>query len=473
MSSKKCEPPPLDSLATTEKATFLRLGHKNHSQWTALGSASFILISGGMSLAWGSGFAVHSAHRDQLLRTVHMQIAWYATAVLGALFGAFYTHRLPQQPIYILASVLVIASGTLFLAWPECPGAIIAARYLDGLANGLAFVPALSTVGEISVNEIRGLLASTVEQLSFNTGILMQLIYTAVWQVDWNVVIVADQVHGVLSIVYGAIALALALTLCVESPVHLLMRSSEQRALVALRHLQRPYMVTSEMLLRLDEHKQYVAGNREMCLGASLQKGYPSVLKLLALRLLGVLCLNSIICSALYETGNQLVSCLYAWPFVVFGLLRWCGCFLAVLLMDTTGRKKPTLFGIFSTGAFAIAYANLFGRTPHMITALVMLFSLQFLARLGQCASAAYLTEGFPLRIKPHMVAAVYIIEQAVLLLLCSFLPSIAGITAYFHFLGALSMVLFLLGIFCLPETRLVTLAEAQVKFSKWFNKDF
>ncbi|KMY98817.1 uncharacterized protein LOC27208797 [Drosophila simulans] len=473
MSPKKCEPPPEDSLATTEKATFLRLGHKNHSQWTALGSASFILISGGMSLAWGAGFAVHSAHRDQLLQTVHMQVAWYATAVLGALFEAFYTHRLPQQPIYIFSSILVIASGILFLAWPECPGAIIAARYLDGLANGLVFVPALSTVGEISVNEIRGLLASTVEQLSFNTGILMQLIYTAVWQVDWNVAIVADQVHGVLSIVYGVIALALALTLCVESPVHLLMRSSEQRALVALRHLQRPYMVTSEMLLRLDEHKQYVATNREMCLGASLQKGYPSVLKLLALRLLGVLSLNSIVCSALYETGNQLVSCLYAWPFVVFGLLRWGGCFFAVLLMDTTGRKKPTLFGIFSTGAFAIAYANLFGRTPHMITALVMLFSLQFFAGLGQCASAAYLTEGFPLRIKPHMVAVVYITEQAARLLLCSFLPSIAEITAYFHSLGGLSMVCFLLGIFCLPETRLVTLAEAQLKFSKWFNKDF
>ncbi|XP_039487818.1 uncharacterized protein LOC120450067 isoform X2 [Drosophila santomea] len=301
----------------------------------------------------------------------------------------------------------------------------------------------------------------------------MQLIYTAVWQVDWNVAIVADQVHGVLSITYGVIALALALTLCVESPVHLLMRSSEQRALVALRHLQRPYMVTSEMLLRLDEHKLYVAANREMCLGTSLQKGYPSVLKLLALRLLGVLCLNSIICCALYETGNQLVSSLYAWPFVVFGLLRWCGCFFAVLLMDTTGRKKPTLFGIFSTGAFAIAYANLFGRTPHMITALVMLFSLQFFAGLGQCASAAYLTEGFPLRLKPHMVAVVYVVEQVARLLLCSFVLSIAGITAYFHCLGALSMVLFLLGIFCLPETRLVPLAEAQLKFSKWFNKDF
>lgn len=95
--------PPQDSLASPSPpvVTFLRLAQKNHSQWNALGSASFVLVSGGMSLAWGAGFALHSAHRDQLLLTVHMQAAWYATATLGAIFGAFYTHRLPQQPIYV------------------------------------------------------------------------------------------------------------------------------------------------------------------------------------------------------------------------------------------------------------------------------------------------------------------------------------------------------------------------------------
>lgn len=237
----------------------------------------------------------------------------------------------------------MIVSGILFLAWPESPGAVIAARYLDGLANGLVFVPALSTVGEIAVSGIRGLLASTVEQLGTNTGILMQLLYTAVWQVEWNVAIAADQVHGSLSIIYGLIALALALTLCVESPVHLLMRSNEQQAVVSLRHLQRPYMVTSETLLRLDEHKLYVAASRELCWWQSLQKGLPPLLKILAYRLLGSLCMNLVIWSALFETASQLVSSFQAWPYVVFGVLRWCGCFCVVLLMDTTGRKKPTL----------------------------------------------------------------------------------------------------------------------------------
>ncbi|KAH8305271.1 hypothetical protein KR018_009622 [Drosophila ironensis] len=473
MSAKKAEPVSVDSLVNPQVATFFRLSRKNHSQWSALGSASFVLISGGMSLAWGAGFAIHSAHRDQLLLTMHMQVSWYATAALGALIGAFCTHRWPQQPVYILCSCLVIACGILFLAWPECPVAIIVARYLDGLANGLVFVPALSTVGEIGVTGFRGLLAASVEQLSSSTGILMQLLYTAVWQVEWNAAFVADQVHGVLSIIYGVVALALALSLCVESPVHLLMRANEQRAVVALRHLQRPYMVTSETLLRLDEHKLYVATYREMGWRLNLQKGLPSLLKILLHRLLGSMCLNLIIWSALHNTTDQVVSYFQAWPYVVFGVLRWCGCFCVMPLLDSTGRKSPTLFGTFSSGVVAFAFATLVTRTPHMIAALVVLFSLQFFAGVSQCASAVYLTEAFPLGLKPHLVAVAYILEQLTRLLLCSFALSSGQITAYFHILGALSMAFFLLGIFCLPETKLVTLAEAQQKYAKWFNKDF
>ncbi|SPP76660.1 uncharacterized protein LOC117580520 [Drosophila guanche] len=449
--------------------SWLSRRHKNQPQWNALGSVSFILISGGMSLAWGAGFAVHSAH----LMTFHMEVSWYAAATLGAIIGALCTHRLPQQPVYIICSCLVLISGILFLVCHEHPEAIITARYLDGLANGLVFVPAMSTVGEISVCDMRGLLAATVEQLSCNTGILMQLLYTAVWQVDWNVTIAADQVHGVLSIVYGLVALALASTLCVESPVSLLLRANEQQAVAALRHLQRPYMVTSETLLQLDEHKHYVATNRGMSLWQSIRMGLPPLLKLLAHRSLNALCLTLVVWSALYETAVQVATHYHAWPYVIFGVMRWSGCFCVLFLMDSTGRKKPTLFGCFSCGSFALAFATLFGRTPHMKAALGLLFSLQFFAGLGQTASAVYLTEAFPLAIKPHYVAIVYVMELLLRFIFCSFAPSPAAIVAYFYVLGGLSMAFFFLGIFCLPETRLTTLTEAQQKFSKWFNKDF
>ncbi|XP_041450083.1 uncharacterized protein LOC121404506 [Drosophila obscura] len=476
MATDKYAPTPQDSCtAPGRRRSCLSRCYKNQPQWNALGSVSFILISGGMSLAWGVGFAVHSAHRDELLMTFHMQVSWHAAATIGAVLGALCTHRLPcQQPVYILGSCLVLVSGILFLTCHEQPAAIITARYLDGLANGLVFVPAMSTVGELSVCGMRGLLASTVEQLSCNTGILLQLLYTAVWQVDWNVTIAADQVHGVLSILLGVVALAFASTLCVESPVSLLLRSNEQQAVAALRHLQRPYMVTSETLLQLDEHKLYVATNRGLSLWQSIRMGVPPLLKLLAHRSLNALCLTLVVWSALYETAVQLLTHFHAWPYVIFGVMRWCGCFCVLLLMDTTGRKKPTLFGCFSCGSLALAFATLFGRTPHMKAALGLLFSLQFFAGLGQTASAVYLTEAFPLAIKPQYVALVYVMELLLRLIFCSFAPSSpAGIVAYFYVLGGLSMAFFFLGIFCLPETRRTTLTEAQQKFSNWFNKDF
>ncbi|XP_002069091.3 uncharacterized protein LOC6646518 [Drosophila willistoni] len=458
-----------------EHNSWLSRGRKNQPQWNALGSASFVMISGGMSQAWGAGFAIHSGHRDQLLMTVHMQISWYAAATIGAILGALLTHRIPQQPIYIIGSCLVLACGVLFLAWPERSSVIIAARYLDGLANGLVFVPALSTVGEISVDSMRGLLSSSVDQLSCNTGIMMQLLYTSIWHIDWNVTIVADQVHGVLSIVYGVIALALAATLCVESPVYLLLRSNEQRAVAALRHLQRPYMVTSETFLQLDEHKRYVAANRELklCEGC-IQRGLPPLLKLLVQRCLSALGMTLVFWTALTETiartSPHIRQC---WPYMMLGILRWSGCLCVVPLMDTTGRKKPTLFGTFAAGAFAVAFATLFERMPHMISALAMLFSFQFFTGMANTASAVYMTEAFPLSIKPYFIALVYVMELLTRLIFCSYTPTLTGIATYFYAMGGLSMILFLLGIFSLPETRLTTLTEAQEKMRRWFNKDF
>jgi len=367
----------------------------------------------------------------------------------------------------------VLLCGVLYLTLPERAGAIIAARYLDGFANGLIFVPTLTTLGELSVLEMRGVLAASVEQLSCNFGIFIQLFYTAIWNSGWNLTIVADQVHGLLGIFLGVAALALALTLCVESPVYLLLRRSEQAAVVALRHLQRPSMVTSETFLLLDEHKRYVADNRDLSWGQSIQRGLVPLLKVTVHRSIYALSLTPIIWVALFETAVKLTPNFHTWPYVVFGILRWIGSCCVVFIMDSGGRKKPTLFGIFAGGIFAIAFATLFQRTPHMISALSMLFSFQFFAGVTHAASAVYLTEAFPLAVKSYFVALVYILELLIRIGLCCYKPTNMDIVTYFYVLGGISLCFFLLGIFCLPETKLTTLAEAHPKIRKWFNEDF
>lgn len=479
-----------------EQRSWLSRSGKNQPQWNALGASTFVFLSGGMSLAWGAGFAAHSRHVALLSESLHMQICWFGAALLGALLSAALTHRLPQRPVYvskrelaemaytplqlllllplqILSSCLVLVCGILFLALPEQADAIIAARYLDGFANGLVFVPTMSTLGELSVCEMRGVLAASVEQLSSNFGILILLFYTSIWQGDWNATLVADQVHGLLSILYGVMALGLALTLCVESPVYLLLRHNEQAAIVALRHLQRPSMVTCETFLQLDEHKRYVVAHRDLSWPRSVQHSLVPLLKLSVHRSLGVLSLTPIVWSALTAAAVKLTPQYHTWPYAVFSLLRWTGCSCVVFLMDSMGRKKPSLFGTFAGGAFAIVFAMLFDSTPHLISALSVLLSFQFFSGVAHAASAVYLTEAFPLRLKPYCVALIFVLEQLIRIGLSLFRASNEQIVVYFYALGGISMSFFLLGIFCLPETKLTTLAQAHIKMRTWFNEDF
>ncbi|KAH8415519.1 hypothetical protein KR222_001633, partial [Zaprionus bogoriensis] len=453
-----------------EQRSWIQRSGKNQPQWNALGASNFVFLSGGMSLAWGAGFAEHSRHLSQ---TLHMRICWSGAALLGALLSAALTHRTPQRPVYIFSSCLVLMCGILFLTLPEQPSAIIAARYLDGFANGLVFVPTLSTLGELSVYEMRGVLAASVEQLSCNFGILILLFYTSIWQSEWNASIVADQVHGLLSILYGIVALGLALTLCVESPVYLLLRRNEQAAVVALRHLQRPSMVTSETFLQLDEHKRYVVAQRDLSWSRSIRHSLVPLLKLTVHRSLCVLSLTPIVWSAVSAAAIKLTPQFHTWPYAVFGMLRWSGCCCVVFLMDSAGRKKPSLFGTFAGGAFAIAFATLFERAPHWISSLSMLLSFQFFAGVANAASPVYLTEAFPLRVKPYCVALIYANEQLLRIGLSILTPTNDDIVLYFFILGGISMGFFLLGIFCLPETKQTTLAQAHIKIRTWFNEDF
>jgi len=88
-------------LKDQEQNNWISRSRKNQPQWNALGASSLIFVSGGMSLAWGAGFAEHSLHLELIAISLHMQICWYGAALLGALLSAFLTHRTPQRPIYV------------------------------------------------------------------------------------------------------------------------------------------------------------------------------------------------------------------------------------------------------------------------------------------------------------------------------------------------------------------------------------
>ncbi|XP_030372168.1 uncharacterized protein LOC115622384 [Scaptodrosophila lebanonensis] len=452
---------------TEPEQRWLSQWKKNQPQFNALAASALIFISGGMSIAWGAGFAAHSSHRQRL--TLHMQICWYGAAILGSIIGAQLSYRVAQRPVYILGSCLVLSCGLLFVLFPDHSIAIIVGRYMDGLANGLVFVPTLCSVGEISVYSMRGMHSAWLDQLSCNLGMLLQLLYTALWCTEWNASIVADQVHGVLSLMCGITALGLTMILCVESPIYLLLRHNERTAVQAIRYLQSPYLVTSETCLQLDEHKHYVTSNRKLSRSRSLLIGLPALIKLSIFRILNALTLTLVIWSALHETGRGLAEYIHTWPYVLFGSLRFLGSLCGAVLMDSTGRKKPTLVGALTSGGLALSYAMICHCEQFTSSALAMLICFQFFAGLTLTASSVYLTEAFPLSAKSHFVAITYILELGTRMMFT--LPSsYAGTVMYFYGMGGIFLVFFLLAILSLPETKMITLMEAQEKFRKLFH---
>lgn len=146
---------------------------------------------------------------------------------------------------------MLVTVGGLVIACTHNNGAgTTAACYLDGIANGLVFAPFMALVGEISVPYLRGKASATLEQLCFGTGILLQIIYVSNWTYSSYMTyndFTSENMKGVLSTIYGVLALIMGSFFTIESPVLMLANNEEQAAIDALRRLQKPAVLTEKL----------------------------------------------------------------------------------------------------------------------------------------------------------------------------------------------------------------------------------
>lgn len=354
--------------------------------------------------------------------------------------------------------------------------AIEASLYLDGIANGLAFAPAMALTGEVAVPYMRGVTASTIEQMCYMCGFFIQVIYMTSWNTSYTSSFNGENMHGVLSAVYGLIGLIIASMLCIESPVMLLANGKEQQALDALRRLQRPYTMTTETFAQLEEHKRYLAQNAELSTGQSIAQALPALLRLCYLRALNAMSLSVFVLYAIVVSLPPLYISLYTltWQYVVYSCCRWVPNFITSLCMESVGRKKPTLLGLLLCGGISIAIGNcIFNPYSVWDAVFILVCFFQVFAGIAFSGTSAYLTEAFPLGVKQHFIAFTFIVEMLIYIITSSVTYSRTGHGIYFCILGGLCVIGFLLGIWCLPETRRTTLRESQDKFKGFLSKGF
>ncbi|KAH8297633.1 hypothetical protein KR054_004593 [Drosophila jambulina] len=446
---------------------------KNKPQSNAVGAAALIFVSGGMNIAWSIGF--HGPLFSGPIK--HNFLAWFIGGIIGAVITCFLTNKVAKKHVLIFSSILVMVGGIVVAATRDNCWASLAGCYLDGIANGLVFAPFMALAGEVAVPYMRGLVSASIEQMCFGLGIFLQIVYCSAWTDvahPSDGVFMPENMKGVLSAVFGLLALLIGSLLCIESPVIMLAKNDELGAIDALRRLQRPYTVTNETFEQLAEHKRYLAHNKDLSMCQSIGQAIPTFIRLVFLRALNVLSINQFLYFALiYSTGSWFdMKDSWAW-LCGFGLCRWMGNFMATFSMETAGRKKPTVLGLLVCSVLAFVIAAQFNILTYNTGNDVMVLIFEFFAGVAFISTSPYLAEAYPLGVKQHFIAFTFIAEMLVFIVMGWIEWSYKAGAEYLYAVGGLYLFGFGFVILCLPETRRINLREAQDKFSRFINMAF
>ncbi|KAH8371424.1 hypothetical protein KR093_007427 [Drosophila rubida] len=433
-------PPPLPTILLVRPLGWYQRTKINRPQMNVLSAATFIFATGGMNIAWSIGFQVN----DRLDN--HIRAAWFIGAIIGAAIAAFLPRVLPRR---------VITSST-----HNDLSALQAHLYLNGIANGLAFAPTLALAGELAVFYMRGKISASTEQLSFNLGIFLQIIIAATYSQNYNYNndYHHELVGGIIAAVFGFLGIVFAALMFIESPVTLVASGREQAAVDALRRLQRLFTPHDQTLAQLEEHKRYVADNQNLATEESFSRALPAFFKLAALRCVNAISISSFFCEMLSYSSIYAIEM----RIIIFGAARLLGSCIGALVVDSLGRKGPTVVGFAGATAFAFVAASQTVFGYHDVV--FWLYFFEFFAGLALTITSAYLSEAYPLNVKQHFISFTFIVEMLIFIII----GSCDLVQEFLYIVGGICAGAFVLGILCLPETRRTTLRVAQQRFTSF-----
>lgn len=422
---------------------------RNRPQSSSLGAASIIFLSNGMSLAMSIGFG------SPLEFGTHAQYCWFIAIIIGACLSAVFANNVTKLVFNLIASLLVIIKGIIYISAPGSSSWIITARYCDGIAFGLVLIPTILAGSEQSVKQLRGRVLG-VEQSSLVVGCGLMTAFTVNFtDVEINLI------PGIISVIYGLLAVVFNFLTTIESPIFHLRKNNEPEALNVIRQLQVPGTITNETYALLNESKDLIEDDSSRNVAENISNGLIPLAKVGMLRVLVSLSLS------LPITGNiLLVNSNRFW----FVFLRFIGITVSVMTIDRLGRKLTTAVAMLISSIFLLAYAALASSSPENIlnnTMAAFLLIYQFLSGFVAPASTCYLSEAFSLSVKPYFILAVIVVENLIQVFISTQQSLYTSISNFAYILAALQFVFAFVTALTIPETRNTTLREALEKFKK------
>ncbi|XP_075158025.1 galactose-proton symporter-like [Haematobia irritans] len=420
----------------------------------------FIFFSAGMNMALGLGWDDYSIFGP----INHFRFSWFIGVIAGTLISLGLRYLISKKIVRLLTKLLILTEGIIFTAAPFDSRALLAGRYINGIAVGLAIVTFLIRSCEISANGKRGS-CMAIEQYAMSVGMAIQMIYTTQWEYE---TFPANRLHGILDIIFAVLALLTAGRYhSIETPVDWLWKGQETAAWECLARLELPNLPDAETKSRLEELKEYVRYEANLSWMDDIKRGALPLLKMIFFRSMILAFSFSLPLSAMLQYSSAVNS--LTWPPIVGACLRIFGGFIAQLQIDFLGRKSPSLFcgivvGGLLTGIGGICcnFLNLQNKYSMSIADTLCLL-IHFFAGCFAPFTSVYMGEAFPWRLKPYFMAIVIIVEQIIhIIVICTFLEFNSGV---FLAPGIITILMSLLLFVTMPETRNTSLKESQGRF--------
>ncbi len=326
---------------------------------------------------------------DQTLEWIVSALLW--GAVFGTLVSGILSKQLGRKKTMLL-SALIFALGSLYCSMSRSANELIAARFLLGIAVGVASFTAPLYLSEISPQRIRGSMIA-MYQLMITIGIMLAYFSNMFFG---TTVIINQQIGGhwrlmLGVIIFPALLMFAGMLFLPESPRWLFLRGFQKRGVDVFR----------KMLLPEEEITSEVAEIKKNLL--QKQNGFHLLLKNSHFRraiFLGMILqfiqqltgINVILYYAprIFKIAGFASTSGQMWGTIVIGITNMLATFIAIAFVDKLGRKPIMYAGFTVMGASMLTVGTLFNmnleQSPvlgyYAITAL-LLFMVGFAMSAG------------------------------------------------------------------------------------------
>ncbi len=426
----------------------------------AVAAISGLLFGFDIAVINGAIIFIRDQFRLSELQTEIAASSLLAGCVLGASVGGVLSDRFGRRRTLVF-SALLFAVSSIGAALPRNLTEFTIARFIGGIAIGVASLLAPLYIAEVSPPRIRGRLVG-LNQMTIVTGILMA--YTVNWLLagigpsGWRWMFAAAAIPSVLFFV--------ALLFVPESPRWLTEFGRSEEALVTLRRVSGSQMAQAQ-LKQIKEAIAQEGGSLRELLRPGLRTALIIGIVLAVLQQITgintVLFYGSIIFKDHASSGQS--SALFANVFV--GAVNFVSTIVALWIIDKVGRRALLMFSAASMAVAEIALGIAFLIQPppgNLILGIILFCAASFAVGLGPGVWVV-MSELFPTRIRGRaMSIATVSLWVACVALTATFLSLVSalGPSGAFWLYSTMCVTMFVFVWRVVPETKGKTLEEIE-----------